>query len=309
MKKILVPTDFSECAEAATQVAMAIAQKAGSEIYFLHLLSDDSEPSHVPRQESQQIVTDEKRKKTGHATNELEKLVASANQSGIKAKQELVLNNGEERLEEYIKPFGIDLVVMGSNGVRGLKEVFIGSNTERLIWHSPVPVLVIKNRLEKFELNNLVFVSDFQTDFIKPFEEIMKLASLWNAQLHLLYVNTPNHFRETNDVLADMKRSMRQFPGIKYAPHIYDASDEERGIHQFAMANKVDLIALTTHGRTAFMALTHSIAECLINHEQSPVLVVNLGAREKIQSKEKNSLAYGFCSQAAEEALAQQVHA
>jgi nucleotide-binding universal stress UspA family protein len=285
MNKILVPTDFSECAEAATQVAMAIAEKADSEIYFLHLQTEDFETKHVPHPESSPTYPDERKRKIAQARNELERLVVKAGRAGIKSKQELVLNKSEERLEDYIKPYGIDLVVMGSNGTHGLRELLIGSNTERLIWHSPVPVLVIKSKPEKFEINNMVFVSDFKTDFVKPLKEILKLASLWNSQLHLLYVNTPSHFRETNDVLADMKRFMHQFNEIQYTPHIYDANDEERGIHQFAKANKVDLIALATHGRTAFMALTHSIAECLINHEKVPVLVVNMDVGEKLTSK------------------------
>ena len=277
MKKILVPTDFSECATAATQVALAIAKKAGAEIYFLHLHSVDFDNVHVSIPESPKKNPDEKKLEIKHIKGALDKLIAQAHSLGIEARQELVMNAGEERLEEYIKPFNIDLVVMGSNGARGLKEMLIGSNTQRLIWKSTVPVLVIKNKLENFEIRNIVFVSDFKIDCINPFETILHLANLWQAQVHLLYVNTPLHFRETNEVLADMKRYMHQFRTVKYLPHIYNAHDDERGIHQFVKSNQIDLIALTTTGRTGFITLAHSIAECLINHESTPVLAINIG--------------------------------
>jgi nucleotide-binding universal stress UspA family protein len=285
MKKILVPTDFSECAEAATRVALAIAKKADAEISFLHLLADDLEIAHVPVHTLSWSSNDDRTDMLMQASNELKELVLSARKAGIKAKHELVHDKGEGRLEDFIIPLSIDLVVMGSNGARGLKEVFLGSNTERLIWHSPVPVLVIKNEVQKFEIKNMVLVSDFKSDLALPIHEIVKIANLWNSQLHLLYVNTPNHFRETNDVLADMKRLMHLFPSLSYCPHIYDAHDEERGIHQFAKANKIDLIVITTHGRTPFMGLTHSIAECLINHEQTPVMVVNMDETENRNTK------------------------
>lgn len=278
MKKILVPTDFSECANAATQVAMAIAKKTGAEIYFVHLYSDDSFNSHVPLTEFHRALPDEKRSEIGHAREALNSRVADAQNQGIVAKGEFVLYKGEEQLERYIKPFGIDLVIMGSNGARGLKEILVGSNTQRLIWKSPVPVLVIKNRPEKLEIHNIVFVSDFQVDFISPFEAIIELAEIWQAQIHLLYVNTQRHFRETSEVLADMKRYMHQFQKIPYTPHIYNAHDEERGIHQFAKANQIDLIAITIRDKTEFIPLMHSIAECLVNHEQTPVLAINVDA-------------------------------
>lgn len=293
MKKILVPTDFSECAEAATTVALVIAQKAGAEIYFLHLFTSESEYHTVS---PPQKFIDEKRLEIGHTKAALEKLVADAKQVGVKATIELSINKVNDQLEDFIVPFGIDLVVMGSNGARGLKEIFIGSNTQRLIWNSPVPVLVIKSKPKNFEAMNLVFASDFKYDAKKPFDAIADMIGLWNGKLHLLYVNTPNHFKETNEVLMDMKRYMSQFKGIEYTPHIYNARDEERGIHQFAMANKVDLIAMATYGRTGFAALTHGVAECLINHEKIPVLVVNLSAElepEEIDN-EKNPVSNQF---------------
>jgi nucleotide-binding universal stress UspA family protein len=296
MKKILVPTDFSECAEAASQVALAVAKKSGAEIYYLHLHTDDSDVSHVPKAGSPKKFPDERRSEVGMTKAALEKLVTDAEKMGVTAHQELAINKIDGRLEDYIKPFGIDLVVMGSNGARGLKEIFIGSNTQRLIWNSSAPVLVIKSKPEKFEVKDLVFVSNFKSEYSTPTEHVVEIIRLWQAQLHLLYVNTPFHFRETNEVLADMKRFMQPFKGITYIPHIFDAHDDERGIHQFVKANKVDLIALTTYGRTGFMALTHGIAECLINHERIPVLVVNMGAEQETEtvSDEKNPLSNQF---------------
>jgi nucleotide-binding universal stress UspA family protein len=276
MKKILVPTDFSDCANAAAQVAMIVAKKAGAELYFLHMHMNIAERWLVPFTESTVAVEDDRQTGIKHAKAALNKLVTDATRQGINARQELILNEGEARLEEYIEPFGIDLVIMGSNGVRGLKEMIIGSNTQRLIWKSPVPVLVIKTPPETFELKNIAFVSNFELDHLRPFHAVVALASLWKANIHLLYINTPLNFRETSDVLTNMKRYMHQFHGVAYTPHIYDALDPERGIHHFAKSHNIDLLGIATTERSGLVTLTHSVAECLVNHEQIPVLAINI---------------------------------
>ena len=60
--------------------------------------------------------------------------------------------------------FGIDLIVMGSHGASGLKEMFVGSNAEKVVRTSDVPVLVIKNEHRSFNVSDFVFASDFKND-------------------------------------------------------------------------------------------------------------------------------------------------
>ncbi len=50
----------------------------------------------------------------------------------------------------------IDLIVMGSQGASGLQEMFIGSNTEKVVRRSNVPVLVIKTSVEDFVVNDII---------------------------------------------------------------------------------------------------------------------------------------------------------
>ena len=56
---------------------------------------------------------------------------------------------------------------MGSHGISGFKEMFIGSNTEKVVRTANVPVLVIKNEHENFDINNFVFATDFSENSIE----------------------------------------------------------------------------------------------------------------------------------------------
>ncbi len=54
-----------------------------------------------------------------------------------------------------------DLIVMGSHGASGFQEMFIGSNTEKVVRNSDVPVLVVKREEPEFKADKFVFASDF----------------------------------------------------------------------------------------------------------------------------------------------------
>lgn len=286
MKRILVPVDFSTCANAALAVAMQLAKKASGEIFLLHLYLDLADEPHVPHRELADEAGHQQNPTLGKIKNDFEMMVAKARSLDIPATPILIYSKGQERIEDYIETYNIDFIVMGSHGVRGVKETFLGSNTQRLIRRSPVPVLVIKEHPKDFGIKKIVYMSSFEEDSINSFETVKAIAKLWDAEIYLLYVNTPYHFKETNESLFDIKRFMHQFPKVAYTPVIYDALDEERGLEEFIRQNKIDLIALGTHGKRGLLRLvSHGIAESIINHQGKPVLVMNMSIlAEKIPS-------------------------
>lgn len=277
MKKILVPTDFSRCAVAASDAAIKIARQANAEILFIHFHEAPVGTSHVHLPDYQhEPESNEQKRFLGALKNELQKWVTIAEHAGVKATSMLV-TNPDETIRSYVESVQIDLIVMGSHGVKGIKEVFIGSNTQRTIRQTNVPVLVVKKTVQN-DFKKILFAFDFQEDLIKPFEAVLEFVDLWKADLELLFVNVPFRFKKTNEVMSDVRRFMHQFPGTQYRSHIYNALDEAAGIHDFALAEKTDLIALVTHGKTGFnRIMSHSVAESVINHEEIPVLVMNIG--------------------------------
>lgn len=273
----MVPTDFSPCATAAGNVAIRIASQAKAEILFIHFHEVPLIASHVHLADyPHESASNEQKQILGALKNELQKWVVAAEHSGVKATSILV-TNPDETVKQYAESLPVDLVVMGSHGVKGIKEIFIGSNTQRTIRQISVPVLVVKKTVQN-DFGRILFAYDFQEDLIKPFEAVLEFVRMWKAELLLLFVNVPFRFKETGEVLSDIKRFMHQFPNIQYSSHIYNALDEATGIHDFAREQKADLIALVTHGKTGLnRIMSHSVAESIINHEEIPVLVMNIG--------------------------------
>jgi nucleotide-binding universal stress UspA family protein len=274
MKKILVPTDFSECAKAAADIALEIAVKANAEIHFLHM--PDTPVNWVKLPLEKEKLFPETKHVIAQAKAELSDLKKRAEQLGLKAETFLTFNESREGIDTHIKHHDHDFVVMGSHGTSGLKSI-VGSNTQKVVRYSPAPVLVIKEKPASFEVKNIVFASTFEEDVHKPFHKIVEFADLMQAQIHLLNVNMPFHFKETDETEAKMKAFLEMCPRGTCSINIYNALNEERGIQKFSESINADVIALTTHGKTGFMKmLSPSIAESLVNHSSFPVLSVNI---------------------------------
>jgi len=189
MKNILVPTDFSDCARAAEDIGLEIAKKANAEIHFLHIINTPVDWVNLSLKK--ESLYPETKEEIGLAKYELNELVRRAEKMGLKVKQFLVFNKGRVEIDEHIKHHNHDFVVMGSHGTEGFREI-TGSNTQKVVRHSPAPVLVIKKKSKKFEVKNIVFASNFEEDVHKAFHKIIEFADLINAQIHLLYVNMPS---------------------------------------------------------------------------------------------------------------------
>ena len=277
MKNILVPTDFSDCAKVAEDVGFEIAKKANAEIHFLHLLATPTDWVKLSLEKEE--LYPETKAKIGTAKNELNELRKRAAAAGIESKEFLIFDKGKEEIEKHIEHHEHDFIVMGSHGAHGVKEI-LGSNTQRVIRNAKVPVLVLKGEPTKLEVNNIVFASTFQEDVNQAFHKVIAFADLMDAQIHLLSVNLPFHFQESDEAEANMQAFRDKCPRGNCTINIYNALNEERGIQKFAEKIKADVIAMTTHGRSGFMKmLSPSITESLVNHSSFPILSVNIHAK------------------------------
>jgi nucleotide-binding universal stress UspA family protein len=213
MKKILVPTDFSACSQNAVDVALETALRAKAGIHFLHILPAEDEHPHVSGPKAAAVHSTAK----GKAQDELNKLVAKANGLGLSATPLLAFDKGNERIENYIAPLNIDLIVMGSHGATGIRELVIGSTTQRVVRHSTVPVFVIKNKIEDpFKIEQIIYASTFAADTIHDFDQVARFAQFWNATIDILFINFKDKEidRATIDRIA--KELTLPYPGTNY---------------------------------------------------------------------------------------------
>jgi len=216
----------------------------------------------------------------GKARQKLEELVAMATHAGVKASSDLSFNEEYIDLVKHLKARHFNLVVIGSHGARGIREALIGSNTQKIVRLSPVPVLVVKEAMSEMAIQNVVFASHFEDDMIEPFQRAHDFARALGAKVHLLYVNTPGIFETTRETTDRIRGFVEMAEAEADSINIYNHRNETKGILEFCDDQQADLIAITTYGRKNLLRMIYgNISEHLINHAQKPVLTLNIGVR------------------------------
>ncbi|RKS95187.1 nucleotide-binding universal stress UspA family protein [Flavobacterium limicola] len=274
MKRILVPTDFSKHAEDALKAAAQIAKKNGAEIYLLHLLE-------LPNQMNDAVTNGSSIPEVmlfiKKANEKLQKIMEEPHLQGITITTTVQFEKAFDGILSFNKKNKIDLIVMGSHGSSGIEEILIGSNTEKVVRLSDIPVLVIKKDLDTFNIKNIVFASDFSKEIKKPFLKMIEFAKIFDANLILVMICTPNSFKTTAIGEKTMKNFIADFEVNNYSMHIYNDSNIEKGILNFTNTVGADLIGLCTHGRTGLSHFFNgSISEDLVNHTIKPVITFKI---------------------------------
>lgn len=278
INKILVPTDFSKPAENALEVAASIAKKHNAEIVVLHMmgLSD----AVVTKNESREVF--EAMYYMRLAEKRFEELLNKEYLKGVNVSDTVHNYTAFGEINDIAVEMKIDLIVMGSHGTTGLKEVFVGSNTEKVVRTSNIPVLVIKHPVEEFTPKHGIFACDFLSSAIGPYKRAKRMFELLGMDMELLYINLAGDFRSTREIekriLKFLTDAQEDNPLTLLNKVVqYNDYSVEAGIFAYSQVTNADLIALPTQGR---QGLAHffsgSIGEDVVNHSDLPVMTFRI---------------------------------
>lgn len=276
MNKILVPTDFSAKAENALKVAAQIAKKFESEIFLLHMLElpldliDPSRPSSSGNLPEAIFFM-----KLAH--QKFSNVMKKEYLQGIKVHETVEFHQAFEGIMEISKKHDCDAIIMGSGGADGLKEIFIGSNTEKVVRHSEIPVLVIKKEISIFEVKKFVFATGLDQETIPTFKKAMDFAHKLNAKVELVMVNTPGNFITTRDIDLKLETYTEGIPNSDFHFSVYNDVSIETGILNYGNKIDADLIGISTHGRQGLAHFINgSLSEDLVNHSKIPIVTFKI---------------------------------
>lgn len=272
MKRILVSTDFSECAQAAADIAIIIAMKTNAEIYFLHLHAPEPTSGHMAMHGGGSPEGHQHHDCSGPARAKLDQLVRTAEQQGITAKSALVLDEDWKQVEKHAAAFSIDLIIMGSHGGKGIRRIFLGSRAIQMIRHTQLPVLIIKSAITDFKIRTVVFVTTLEEREHEALAFLDQVTCRWNAVIHLLCVSKSLTSEETNVSLGRIEQFTK---GLK-SPVEFSICNDEASIKKVTVDLDADLVVLTTHGKNSLIrAFSSGLAEKFAGEYERPVLIFN----------------------------------
>lgn len=277
MKKIVVPVDFSKYSEYALEVAASIAKDQNSEIIVVHMMGL-KEPI-LTRDEEREVFNALHYMKL--AGKRFKEFLDKPYLKGIKVTDTVKNDKNFGQLDEIAKEYGAGLIVMGSHGLSGFRDIFVGSNTEKVVRTSEIPVLVIKSRIHNFSFKNAIFASDFKDDYLGTFQKTRNFLSQFGANLRPLFVNMPERFMSSREMEA-MASEFLLNAGVKDSNvyenvDFYDDYSLEGGIYHYCEEKEIDLIVIPTHGRKGLAHFFYgSVGENIANNAVIPVLTIKI---------------------------------
>jgi len=292
IKNVLAPIDFSERSIETLAYAQGIAKDFGADLHLAHIYEPDfplttvmAMPLALPPVNVAQGVR-------RHL-----KEVASKYGIGLKpGHAHAAQGRPFEEICELARRQKFDLIVVATRGNTGLKHVLLGSTAERIVRHSPCPVLVVhprkKNEKRTPRFDRILVPIDFSECSLKGVEYARGLARQFGSKLVLLHSVALQYFITSDEyarydlpwLMEEAERASRcqmreliettDWQGIEVRSSLQIGHAGQQVCGRAAEDN-VDLIVTSTHGTTGFKhILVGSTAEYIVRHAACPVLVV-----------------------------------
>ncbi|PJJ59283.1 universal stress protein [Hymenobacter chitinivorans] len=281
MKNILVPTDFSPAAHHAFEVAMRLAQRTSGGVTLLHVEEHNDTPrfsSSGGRIGGSSLGDVFMLKYLQKIKHQMHELMAEGQQLApdVPVTELLRTSSLVDSVLEVVAERGIDLVVMGAQEQSSWQHFFAGSNTEQLVRRVPCPVLTVKHPEMQFNVQHIVFPSDFSAEADRAVPDLQRIQAVFpDATLHLLKV-VPD-IDQYSEALDRIQAFAERHHLAHCEAEVIDAANAGVGIPLFAQQAHADLVVMPTHAHTGLSHLWHhNVAENVARHAAPPVLMFRL---------------------------------
>lgn len=267
MNTLLVPLDASNCADNALLFAILLAQKQAARL----LLVNAYEPGVAEQKHSELLLRAQETKLRHAGLSRYECLSLPGRPL------EVLLRVAEQQQPTYI--------VMGTHG-EGLATSIFGSTAWHVMEQAPCPVLAIPEDVRfQHPIQNITYATDYRSSDLQAIVAVAQLAALWQADLTLLHIDSPqlgiedeihllNRFRQKLIGRLDEKK-------LRY--HLLNGEDVASRIESYIADHNPDMLVMATHRRSFFERLFQkSVTRQLAVGGYLPLLVFHYNSRSAV---------------------------
>jgi nucleotide-binding universal stress UspA family protein len=301
IRRILCPVDFLPAADTAFNYATALAASHGAKLKLIHVLTpifsgmypypvDIVNPSSAMKKETRR---------------QLAKLVAKAKAAGVSAESEVVIGDVDAEIRRAIAGFKPDLITMGKHGRRGFERWFMGSTTDRLLRHTPVPLLTIAEPAHPKDdasvFRRILVTTDFSEGTADAIAFALTIAQENNARITLMHVGQDQPVQFSQEERASFRRRteralLKLVPaGVKDwcdVDTVIESGTPYQVILEKLEKEKVDLLVMNIHGKGMLeRALLGSNAERIVRAARCPVILIPPKAKSAAKTRAKKQIA------------------
>ena len=278
MKKILVPTDFSNNALKAVDYAIAIAEKVDAKVILMNALAlVDTTFS------SRRAVFEEYNNALAKDMREqLEDLqLAIEKKSTVKISTKFFKGGISDSILKCATDENVNLIIMGTRGASGIERMLWGSTTASIIGNTTIPVLAIPRGAEWKGLKNILFaIRHFEADD-KTLLPILKLAQMEAALVHVgVFTDTDDNdlagYIEHGRLLNAYKQTLPpRYKDVQFKTEHLEGKEFEDTIEQYIKGYDIDMLVMTTHRRSFWDSMfNRSMTKSMVYQINIPLLAI-----------------------------------
>ena len=272
INKILIPIDFSETSKMALEHAVNLCGKFQAELYLLHVFTPLS-ADVFPMMDAAAQYSEVKEA----AKEQLDKIASDFNEKmGVTVNIEIRDGSPSKEIVTAAKELDVDMIVMGTHGVSGLEEFFLGSNAYRVVTSSSVPVFTIQKHADKFGYQNIALPLDSTSHTRDKVSEAAYFAKHYGATIHIAALITEEHEEEKARFNLKVKQveEYLENEGISYLTSTKHGDNIAKMTMEHAKENDADLIFIMTEQEASTGLFVGPYAQQVVNHSQIPVVSV-----------------------------------
>jgi nucleotide-binding universal stress UspA family protein len=273
MANIIAAIDFSDCSVNALEHAVSIASRGTLDVHMIWVNNQSVTKTTIYSDTSAELI-DEIRKQFGKL---IEKYSPQLPDSTI----DFVIREGKIYREviDEAKEMESLCIVMGTHGVSGFEQFWIGSNANKLISVSPCPVITLRAGIDaKLEMRCILLPVDSTLDTRQKVPFTAYLARLFDAEIYVLsvYASKYKSLQKRVDIYTDQVCEYLEDEGIKYHRDVLNCDNLTTGTIEYAKRIRANLISIMTEQETSpFNLLVGPYAQQMVNNSPYPVLSIN----------------------------------
>ncbi|NBC87620.1 MAG: universal stress protein [Bacteroidetes bacterium] len=310
IQTILVPTDFSSCAEHALTKAVDLAERFDATLHVLHVV-DELDPEFYAVDDAQEKAVQIRTRIREEAQARLDDLVPDGQSIEINTAVSVHLSfDVAATIHDYIDEYGIDLVVMGTHGHRNIERLMLGNVADKLVRHARCPVITVNEEVPWMEGEKGRLVEDVlaPVDFSEHSKQAVRtakdFAAAYGARLHLLFVAEKRvvpTFSDTGlpgvgvvemneEIVSNAEEALRQLAANVGGPDVKITTAVKHGrvaesVIDYAEREGAQLIVMATRGLSGVERfLLGSNTERIVRVAQCPVLTMLTEEKEKTEA-------------------------
>ncbi len=273
IKKIVVPTDFSETADNALQFALDMAKEVQAEVQVVHIhspaLNGPSAPKLVeePGLQYKQSLLDMLTKPP------LGQKEISEDQKYI-SKTSLIKGFVAEEIQKLSEDSKTDIIIMGTRGQSGLMEKLFGSISLEVARKANCPVLLVPEEAQFKGFQKIVYASNYHPAEETVLPTIIDFARPFNSMLHIAHIDEQkqNKYFVQSNYLGQISKDSN----ITIKLTTIESENILKGLNRYAEEQKTDLMVMATIQRTFLNQLFHkSITQRMVYNTKIPLLVLH----------------------------------